>query len=118
MAITYKVMDHKDQAGDQLVANINEAYRVLHAKPLFIFDGKPYGTIEEYNSVIDGTPMIICRWNTVGSARHPIIKAFYGADQDRAMSRGIKLEDITGYDVVDAYDGRRYLGTFRAITTK
>lgn len=118
MEINYEVMAHKDMDGNELINKINEGYRITNAKEIFIYDGKPYAMMEKYNSVIDGTPMVLCRWCSVRSTRQPILKAFYGIEQMRAMSRGFKVEDITGYDIVDAYGDKRYLGTFRRITTK
>ncbi len=116
--ITLKVMDHEEMTGSELINKFNNNSKISHWKNLFLFDGKPYDWCDKYNSVIDGSEMVVFRWSTNGRPRQPILKAYYSDDQFRAMSNGIKVADITGYDIVDAYEGKRYIGTFKSITTK
>lgn len=115
---TYQIMDHVDMNGEELVDKLNKTFKTLWGKPVFLFNGKPYQTGEKYNHVNDGTPMVLFRWSSLRSAREPILKAFYGIDKFRATSEGIRLEDITGYDVVDVYEGKYYIGTYDRITTR
>ena len=116
--ITFRVMDHKDMDGVEVVNKLNKAFQILHGKPIFFFDEKPYqtGRIVE-NPFDDGTDVVYFRWHSLRSARG-ILNAYYGESQFEARSQAIKVEDITGYDIVDAYYGTWYIGTYERITTK
>ena len=117
MNIIFKVMDHEAMDGEQLIEKINKTFKISHWKRLFIFNGRPYQTIERYN--YGEMQMAKCEWSTLSeSSIHKIVTAINGKKIRRAVSEGFRVEDVTGYDIVDVYDGKYYIGTFQSITMK
>lgn len=117
--ITFKVMDHKEVEGHELVNYFNKRFHCSFGDRLiYFFDGKPYqqGRIIE-DPFDDGKDMVYFKWFSLRSARG-ILKAYYGTEQFEAKSKMINVEDITGYDIVDAYYGTYYIGTYERITVK
>ena len=116
--LNYEVMDRKEMSGSELISKINDGYSVTNGKTVFLFNGRPYQTADRYIRVDNGKQMVQFRYGRMKDERfHGILRPFYEYGMV-ARSEAIEVEDIIGYEVVDVWDGKYFVGTYRNVLVR
>lgn len=114
---TLKTIEHVEIAPAELEEKINFEYlNDRNNKWFFFFDGNPYNRADYYENVDDNGASAMFFKITVTMSSPKFIRNHYAGEEKRKVR--VNADLINGYDLADAFENGKYIGTCWNIKTK
>lgn len=109
-----KASEFKQMNAEDLLKKINETYNAMGLRTCFFFNGKPFSVAREV--ITDEDESVILFKAVTNSLQANFVSRFWDGEAKKAEK--VMKSKVVGYEIVDVYESKKYVGSYKNIVIK